>query len=236
MACVSLTNLLYSVSERDKAKIHKQKDLEKLLRKAEAFDSSPIRRCLYFYRDKNRAYFSNIRQNDGGTMKVYRKDFHGDPKSPINGRMCGLFFCTNVEWEKDTPVQKSIFGDTRLMIPMEKMYEVCSNLWFTDFYCVFKPHYVTLVMTKPGSDSDRFCREHLVQLDWKTNCFLRRVESDDLGVIYKVSTSMWVEVMYTENLNISDQLSSLQRVPMTGQRTGGTTGLKKKTFCSTCNI
>ena len=60
-------------------------------------------------------------------------------------------------------------------------------------------HHVTLVVTKAGSYSDYFCRQHLIPLDktnnpflyynhWKKSCF--------------TNVALNVEIFYTENINI----------------------------------
>jgi hypothetical protein len=245
---IKQTTFSLPVSEEDKDDIHNKRKLKKLLRKAEDFVSGNTEMCHYFYRDKKESYFDDLRKYEKGSMVVYRKDHRGDPKSPINGRMDGLFFSTNVGYGTDQPVPWSIYGDTRLKIPMERLYKKCPNLWFTDFYCIHAPHIATLVMTRPGSASDKFCRRYLIPLSWENNCFLQREDvseddSDDSSdtrsdeSIFRVTTSgLWVEVFFTENINIKQYLKSLEDVTMKGRRSGGTTGLTKNAYCSTCNV
>ena len=201
--------------------------------------------CNSFYRDKDPDYFNDIRANKNGHMQVYRKDHHGDPKSPINGRIDGLFFSTNVQYGTTKPIPRSVYGGARLLIPMEQLYSKCTNLWFADFYCIHDPHFVTLVMTEPNSETDEFCRKHLVPLNWKTNRFLSRelvydYRSNKTEPIFRVTTSgVFVEVFFTEGFNINRYLRASGLyiyVAMTGQRSGGRVGLKKATNCRICNI
>ena len=223
--------------------IHTQEDLARLLSKAEKFVGSNNEICHTFYRDKNSGYFDDISVNKNGDMQVCRKDHHGDPKSPINGRINGLFFSTNVQYGTTEPIPWSVFGNTRLLIPMEQLYSICPNLWFADFYCIHEPHIVTLVMTEPNSETDEFCREHLVQLNWHTNRFFSRALTckdyryNETEPIFRVTTSgVFVEVFFTEGLNICRYLNSLRHVDMRGQRSGGGVGLKKDPDCGICNI
>ena len=196
--------------------------------------------CHTCYRDKDSRYFNDVRLYKGGYMQVYRKDHHGDPKSPINGRINGLFFSTNIQYGTTEPIPWSVYGDTRLFIPMEKLYRKCPNLWFADFYCIHDPHYVTLVMTEPDSETDEFCRKHLVPLNWKTNRFLSRklvYRYNKTEPIFRVTTSgVFVEVFFTEGLNIRSYLNYRRQVDMKGQRTGGRVGLEKDPDCEICNI
>ena len=197
--------------------------------------------CHTFYRDKESGYFDDISVNKNGPMQVCRKDHHGDPKSPINGRINGLFFSTNVKYGTTEPIPRSVYGDARLLIPLEQLYSKCTHLWFADFYCIHRIHFVTLVMTEPDSKTDEFCRRHLVPLNWKTNGFLSRelvyTYYNETEPIFRVTTSgVFVEVFFTKGFNISSYLNALRHVDMTGQRSGGRVGLRKATNCRICNI
>ena len=236
-------NIYLPANQRERNNhIHNKKDLTRLLSKAEKFVGSKNEICHTFYRDKNSRYFDDIRANKNGYMQVCRKDHHGDPKSPINGRTDGLFFSTNIQYGTTEPIPWSVFGDTRLLIPMEKLYRKCPNLWFADFYCIHRTHYVTLVMAEPDSKTNEFCRTHLVPLNWKTNRFLSRelvynYRHNENEPIFRVTTSgVFVEVLFTEGLNISSYVNYLKHVDMTGERTGGRVGLEKNPDCEICNI
>ena len=47
--------------------------------------------CRVLYRNKSPEYFLNVFHRDNGIMKVTRKDNSGDPASPINDQIDGLF-------------------------------------------------------------------------------------------------------------------------------------------------
>ncbi len=177
-------------------------------------------------RCKTPAYFEDIRRNRGNIMEVYIKDNNGDPRCPINGRIDGLFVTASHEGYDFSP-----FGSRCLNIPAERMFQSCPNLYFADFYCSIRSrkriHYVTVVMTKPGSLADFFCRANLVKLDAKDNPFL--VYN---GLYCCVPTSISVEVLYTENIN-------LQGAEFTDVRSSGTSspnGFPKDPNCSVCNL
>ena len=196
--------------------------------------SAVVRRCEVFYRNKPLEYYADCYSKHKGTMTVYLKDNNGDQASVINGQISGLFFAANVNIRTGKPFSTSPFGSVRLSIPAVTMFPADANLYFVDFYCNHSQHYVTLVLTTPGSDVDHFCqRKNLIQLDNENNKFLNRRTSDSGEVYVEVTTKVIVEVFYTENVVLPNPLS-LTCVPSSGQSTPG--GLPKKLSCRHCNL
>ena len=78
------------------------------------------------YRDKPGDFFSKALNEDNGFMKCYPKDMGGDPKSPINGLLDGLFFACNVE-QNGMPPPTSYFGNTRLRVPANYFFSAASH-------------------------------------------------------------------------------------------------------------
>ncbi|KAI0227766.1 Phytanoyl-CoA hydroxylase-interacting protein-like, partial [Lamellibrachia satsuma] len=183
--------------------------------------------CRVFYRNKPPDYFSRCKINDNNIMKVYMKDNNGDPKYIINGRIKGLFFATSVDSLTGGPPNISHFGSRRVSIPATAMLTEYSNLYFADFYCNRRAHYVTVVLTKPGSETDQFCRRKLIKLDTTDNDFLWRNDK-----VY-VTDNVWVEVLYTEDIDLSRPDCSFSTVFSTGTSTPG--GLPNPN-CSVCNL
>ena len=197
--------------------------------------SDDMERCYWLYRDKNNEYFQTI-EASGGVMHTERKDDGGDPRSPINyGQLRGLFFMTN-NVDGDPP-SHSYFGPRRIQIEADELFRLAPKLYFADFYCTKRlVHYVILVMTRPRSQADLFCRSQFVLLDGTNNPFLRTYN----GQLYMPATDdLDVEVYYTEDLNISELLRSEKAVMRTAQTRGqchSTPGSRKKDrFCRTCN-
>ena len=185
-----------------------------------------------FYRNKPLAYFQDLETNNNNIMTVYIKDNNGDRASIINGQINGLFFATS------SPPYTSHFGDRRVTIPAEEMLTTDKHIYFADFYCKIqtsyctgnhKPHYVTVVMTKPGSDTDRFCESNLIKLDITDNPFLKR-NPDQVTV----TSGVWVEVFYTEDVDLSRPECEFTTVPSTGTSRPG--GIPKDPFCPKCNV
>ncbi|XP_067675493.1 phytanoyl-CoA hydroxylase-interacting protein-like [Haliotis asinina] len=180
------------------------------------------------YRSQPEDYFDELGNN---IMTPQLKDNGGDPLCPINGRLKGVFFGVTL-WNGDLPTI-SPYGDTRVVVPLERLFDDSARLYFADFYCMRGQrdnHYVTLVLTKKGTKADRFCRQNLIPLKKRRNMFLRMKERT-----YKTlrKNNVWVEVFYTDKVDISglelDQTDVIGR----GRSSGGI----PKTFgCDICNV
>ena len=110
------------------------------------------------------------------------------------------------------------------------MLDASANLYFADFYCNNRAHYVTLVLTKPGTDTDRFCEKNLIKLDTRHNDFLWRSATDEVFV----TKTVWVEVLHTEDVDLSSPLCSFSVVE--GRGTSKPAGLPKNPDCDRCNL
>ena len=192
--------------------------------------SGPLK---WLYRNKPLEYFDKTYGEDGGIMKVYLKDNNGDAASIINGQISGLFFGTRYELLPDLLPGRSPFGPKRLSLPAEEVFsDPRVRLYFADFYCSRKFHYVSLVLTYAGSETDRFCSEHLLSLDLTDNDFLFK-----RGGQVMLARGGSIEVLYTEDINMSDwkaRGATETIVYSTGTSTPG--GLPKKSGCTTCNL
>ena len=200
----------------------------------EYVSSDSMERCDWFYRNKSNEYFTSIRDS-GGVMRTEFKDNGGDPRSPINGRLRGLFFMANNV--NGQPPPYSYFGPRRIQIEADELFRLAPKLYFADFYCMKGlRHYVILVMTRPRSQADWFCQNHLVQLDIRNNPFLRFSN----GHLYTSNANNFdVEVFYTEDLNIGELQRSrkafMTTVETRGQGHSTPGGRRKDRFCGICN-
>ena len=169
-------------------------------------------------------------------MRTELKDNGGDPRSPINGRLRGLFFMANNIFGNPPPY--SYFGPRRIQIKADELFRLAPNLYFADFYCMQgRRHYVILVMTRPGSQADVFCQSRLILLDKRSNPFLHMSN----GHFYTPDTDDFdVEVFYTEDLNTSELLRSgkatMETVVIKGQGHSTLGGKRKDPFCGKCNV
>ena len=202
-------------------------------------DNSSVTVCNWLYRNKPVSYFNDIFRNHRGTMKVYVKDNSGDQASPINGKVKGLFFMANNVGGK--PPSTSQFGPRRFQVPAEYLLEAAPNVYFVDFYCMRgRDHYVTLVATCPGSETDKFCSRLLLPIDLcdsARNPFLFWKN----GFLFVTSNSnLQVEILYTEDINVYEWMiygGALMLDVMSvckGSSTPG--GVPKNPNCSVCNL
>ncbi|XP_013392169.1 phytanoyl-CoA hydroxylase-interacting protein-like isoform X2 [Lingula anatina] len=212
-------------------------ELRELLKRANIFTKNrggKIIPCRYLYRNKTVQYFKDIFQKDG-IMKIYKKDYNGDQGSPINGKLDGLFFASNPDLQTGLPPLRSFFGPRRVNIPASDLFVTGTNLYFADFYCHRKAHYVTLVLTLAGSTADQFCRGRLLTIDPYDNLFFMKPREEHSRRVY-TSGNIWVEIFYTENINLWPYLfrGLIVSVPSTG--TSRPEGIPKNPKCHICNL
>ncbi|XP_067676552.1 phytanoyl-CoA hydroxylase-interacting protein-like [Haliotis asinina] len=215
-------------------------DLERLRAKAESFmlrDSS-THEVKVMFRNKPREKMDDIMESKAGLMAKYIKDRNGDAHSPINNNIDGLFFSVSLDRRTGMIPISSYYGNRRLDVPVEALFTQNTNIYFTDFYCTYKAHYVTVVMTRKGSDTDRFCEATLLQLDPYDNPFLYRE-----GLTVHTTRALHVEVFYTEDVNITalQEQYGTDRVSFTntlalGNRQSTKHGLPKNRRCVFCNL
>ena len=189
---------------------------------------------IKFDRTKPTEYFNEILHGDG-VMKVYIKDFNGDPKSPINNRLSGLFFEPTVS-KKNKKAKISPYGDITLKVCPRVMFNENMNLYFADFYCMRRrdSHIVTLVLTQPDSAADEFCQTYLVQLDEDSNPFMHLTPTGDAVVI--TATGFRIEVLYCNDVHVSHLLSSANASMKSTKCKARHNGMMKSNGCPHCNI
>ena len=189
----------------------------------------------WLYRNKPHSYFEKTYLQDAGIMKVYLKDHNGDPASIINGRIEGLFFATRIDPQTRRLPTRSPFGPRRLHLPASHVLSDSQvRLYFADFYCTTKVHYVTIVLTLEGSHADTFCRENLIELEPHDNDFLITC----FGNVYTRST-LHVEVLLTESIDMAEAkwLGAWETtVPIIGSGSSKPEGLRKNSRCTICNL
>ena len=220
---------------------------------------SDTSKCRWFYRNKSEQYFSDITSKHGGVMKTYLKDASGDPRSPINGEINGLFFMSKVQ--DGQPQAQSPFGNTRLLVRADILLGLAPNVYFADFYCLEfsslssrsrgsgsrrgsrsrqrkeKDHYITLVQTCHGSDADRICQQRLPKLNIynKNDSPFLYFESGEV----RVSSTFMVELFFTEDLQVAQLLEDGKaqmkyNIPTFGAGQTSQGGRAKHSSCAIC--
>ena len=174
-------------------------------------------------------------------MEVYIKDNNGDPGCPINGQINGLFFAVRPEPSTMSIPTVSPFGNVRIILPIEKLLQSCPNFYFADFYCHNDIHYLTLVATKLNSSSDRFCRDHLLEISLDRNPFIFRELSWDplTGATeqkFYCCREPRVEILYTENIDLNENYIKWDTVRTIGRGSSTPGGLPKRRGCNICNL
>lgn len=206
-------------------------EMEKLLAKAEAFAATgtdiPISSV---YRNQSRAYFENISENEN-IMKKRIKDGSGDPRSPINGIISGLFFGARLVG--GSMPDKSPFGTSRVVVDLGHLFSEGLRIYFADFYCLgrtSKNHYIILTIAKENSDEDRYFSAHLPRLNLHKNSFFFRKGHD---FFYRHCERLWPELFFTFDMDITHcQLQHNIELFLTKSQ-----GIKQKTKdCPLCNI
>ncbi|CAD5208210.1 unnamed protein product [Bursaphelenchus xylophilus] len=198
---------------------------------------TPLQNFTLLYRCKPRHYFDDVINNRNGIMEKYIKDDNGHRASPINGKLRGLFF-SGEKIDNKLPAF-SPFGDVRITIPVDKLIRPgFVNLYFCDFYCNSKPHYVTVVICQKGSHPDDFCKRNAKPLDLYSNPFFRVVPKSEGApgpdYLFFVSNAVHVEICYTENVPLSmGKMSPVQPFGRGSSRIGG---LRNNIHCEICNF
>ena len=227
-------------------KVLQKCQLEKLMKKAENFEAPEGEKLevKYAYRNKPLYYFANIKDNKSNIMEVYIKDNNGDPGCPINGQIKGLFFAVRPEPDTMEVPDVSPFGERRITLPIDQLITSDTRLYFADFWCHYKHHWVTLVVTKPDTNPDTFCKEHLLDsfLGKRIPFFFCKLptiagqESIQKPKFYCCREPR-VEIFYTENVDLNEDYITWDTV-RTLRRRGSSTpgGIPKRSQCTTCNL
>ncbi|CAL8299107.1 unnamed protein product [Merluccius merluccius] len=218
--------------------------LNQLLQKAEVISGRMLRFSV-FYRNQNKEYFDHARESEGSRMLPSVKDNSGSHGSPISGKLEGLFFSCNTEFNTGKPPQDSPYGRQRFQVRADALFNPGTNLYFGDFYCMYTAyHYVVLVLAPRGSPGDDFCKQRLPALDIADNRFLTCTRAEEEGgggdggegggLVFRHAQDVILEVIYTEPLELAlgavDEISGHQLMSMS------TLNAKKDPSCKTCNI
>lgn len=168
-------------------------------------------------------------------MEKYLKDNNGQAASSINGAISGLFFSARLSPDGSLPTH-SPFGNIRMRIPSFHLLDPARiNMYFSDFYCNYITHYVTVVICEKRSDTDMFCMQRLIKLAPDSNPFLKIVMRPPLfEPEFWVNKNVWVEIYYTENVPLS--WGQFDTIIATGAGTSRVGGLPHNKQCQLCNL
>uniref|UniRef100_A0A671RKS7 Phytanoyl-CoA hydroxylase-interacting protein-like n=2 Tax=Sinocyclocheilus anshuiensis TaxID=1608454 RepID=A0A671RKS7_9TELE len=208
--------------------------LTQLLEKAEVIAGRMLRFSV-FYRNQHKEYFDHAREAQNNKMLSSVKDNSGSHGSPISGKLEGIFFCCNTEFNTGKPPQDSPYGRYRFKLPAEELFSPKTNLYFADFYCMYTAyHYVILVIAPKGSSGDEFCKQRLPALDLANNRFMTCSEDEDGRLVFHHAQDLILEVIYTDPVDLS--LGTVAEISGHQLMSQSTVNAKKDPSCKTCNI
>uniref|UniRef100_A0A8C6T2N6 Phytanoyl-CoA hydroxylase-interacting protein-like C-terminal domain-containing protein n=1 Tax=Neogobius melanostomus TaxID=47308 RepID=A0A8C6T2N6_9GOBI len=208
--------------------------LTQLLQKAEALAGRMLPFTV-FYRNHQKEYFEEKGRTASCRMLPCVKDDSGSHGSPISGKLEGIFFSCNTEFNTGKPPQDSPYGPYRFQIQADLLFNQSTNLYFGDFYCMYTSyHYVILVLAPEGSKGDVFCKGRLPALDRSSNPFLSCTEMEDGSLLFHHAQDVILEVIFTEPVELVTgtvtQISGHQLMSLS------TINAKKDPSCKVCNI
>ncbi|KPP62251.1 phytanoyl-CoA hydroxylase-interacting protein-like, partial [Scleropages formosus] len=208
--------------------------LTQLLEKAEVIAGRMLKFSV-FYRNQNKEYFDRAREVHGNKMLPTVKDKSGSHGSPISGKLEGIFFSCNTEFNTGKPPQDSPYGRHRFEVPAEVLFNQKSNLYFGDFYCMYTAyHYVILVLAPADSPGDEFCKQRLPALDITSNKFLTCTEEEGGQLVFHHAQDVILEVIYTDPVDLA--LGTVSEISGHQLMSLSTFNAKKDPSCKTCNI
>ncbi|CAD6184488.1 unnamed protein product [Caenorhabditis auriculariae] len=188
------------------------------------------------YRCKPKLYWDEIHHCCNGIMHKYIKDDNGQPGNLINGLINGLFFSARLLPDGSMPVA-SPFGNVRMSVNAVLLLDPNKyHFYFSDFYCNYMTHYVTVVICLKGSDTDKYCYSKLLRLNPEDNPFLQVVASSHpyYPPRFFVNSSVWVEIYYTEDIPLN--WGSFDAIDTKGAGTSKIGGLPNNKACTKCNL
>lgn len=214
--------------------------LTQLLQKAEALAGRMLPFTI-FYRNQQKEYFEEkgplFCSRDAACIRMLPciKDNSGSHGSPISGKLEGIFFSCNTEFNTGKPPQDSPYGPYRFQIQADLLFNRHTNIYFGDFYCMYTSyHYVILVLAPDGSKGDTFCKRWLPALDSSSNCFLTCTELEDGTLHFHHAQDVILEVIYTESVEFC--LGTVTQINGHQLMSSSTINAKKDPSCKICNI
>lgn len=218
---------------KDFKMIYDLPELIQLQLKAKNYNFGQLKSIRYLYRNKPVDYYSAVRSTNHQVESAYLKDHNGDLFSPINGRLKGLFFNGVIVGGVEDLEEGSPFGPVRLKIEASLLFNECSRLFFADFYCNTRQHYVTLVVTKLGSEAWYFCSSHLLPLNSFNNPWLCHDRRGNVSLNHNLF--LRVEIFYAHDVDTKIG-SFVENVSTRGIGRSTATGFPKNRNCHICNL
>jgi len=196
------------------------------------------------YRDKHPKYFEGVEKRHNNIMKTVKNTYYAQKRSPVNGKVPGLWFGVNIGTTTGRPMSFSPFGSVRFSVPIADLL-VGTNLYFSNFRCTHGSggvHYVTLIVTIPDTEQDKICKTYLPKLDYDNNAFIQTVEDPDTGeerFYIRTGFNPWIHILYTENVDLNEWQGDdkVKFSKITSRRSNGNTNEKViNKVCKKCTV
>lgn len=235
LTCVDKAETVLAIGRTRFKAVFSHDEMQMLYKKALDFVGTAMHSFHVLYRCKPKIYYDDIHFRCGGIMEKYLKDNNGQAASSINGAISGLFFSARLSPDGSLPTH-SPFGNVRMRIQAFHLLDPTRiNMYFSDFYCNYITHYVTVVICEKHSETDLFCMQRLIKLAPDSNPFLKIVIRPPLfEPEFWVNKNVWVEIYYTENVPLT--LGTFDTIIATGAGTSRVGGLPHNKQCQLCNL
>ncbi|KAI1711659.1 phytanoyl-CoA hydroxylase-interacting protein-like [Ditylenchus destructor] len=173
-----------------------RREIEDLYQLAQIYTKTLTKETAYV-RAVYLSYVSPIVDNilEEGSLKVSRGHVPtSHEKTPIE-HLPGIVFAADTK-------NGSIWNDGKLCIlPNVLINKEETNLYFGNFFCYTGyTHFVTLVVTRDGSEEDKYCSEKLVRIDVNDNLYFRAAKNDESSFNMISGQRIVVEIMYAHDL------------------------------------
>lgn len=200
--------------------------------------TSKMRPIQFFYRNQSFEYFQVIMNQMNGLMMPYMKSNGGEQGSVLNGRFPGIFFSTSIDINTKLPSPSSYYGPMRFYIQFAEIFNAHCNIYFADFYCHYKRHHVTVILTPKMAPYNKYCQKYLVQLDIFDNPYLCLQFDKYQNLTILANMGVTVDVIYTETIDIKDiirrRVGFFEETKTMGR--GYIVPTAKNSSCRICNV
>ncbi|KAI1712283.1 phytanoyl-CoA hydroxylase-interacting protein-like [Ditylenchus destructor] len=124
--------------------------------------------------------------------------------------------CSGIVFAADTK-SGSIWNDGKLcVLPNVLINKEETNLYFGNFFCYTGyTHFVTLVVTRDGSEEDKYCSDKLVRIDMNDNLYFRAGKNEEVSFNMISGERIIVEIMYAHDIEFTAGDGRIWTMPAT---------------------
>ena len=201
-------NISYTCLEACKAKEkvkERKKELWDLIKK-KGFEYTPITHFYHVTRSHLKDTILQERRLKRSKINLYKESVD----SPAHQTLKGVFFTCNLRDGRYPSI--SPFGTERVKIPIEDFFKKYNYQWYQLYFNSFNFTSTTnccieLVMVSRKAPEYKFCRDHMVSLDFVSNDFLRLdFFNSEFSCCQMTSIiQLWLELIVVGDVPITDE-------------------------------